>query len=421
MEEKLGERNKSDKIILLSLFLIFFITFSSIGIKLGNIGAFKKSDLIFGADTTKTINDLTKSNRWHERSHVHPLFVLFLYLPSQILLKLLGSQITTSVIINALFGSFSPVLFYLILRKIGLRKDHGFLFAILMGLTPAYLVWGSVPDAHSFAAAALLLLMTIHLYAKDNKQFIWQYIPATLFAFGITITNIIFSLMILTKRWYSPNKKLWIGKMFVFLIVILLLGMLFITIQNKIFWNSRSQFSYPDAILKEMKNIEYDVITNPLSRIEGGFPLFFILYNIIPPDITVSYRESYSNIPHIKFDKPPEINAWIVASMIFYAAFLFLSIYIIWRKRLYKNHIFLIFLTYFIYEIILHSIYAADWPFLYSTYYTFALLAMIAFPFKEGVLSEKWKKYSYPALIMLITIVSLNSIRLIQSIISVYV
>ena len=83
---------------------------------------------------------------------------------------------------------------------------------------------------------------------------------------------------------------------------------------------------------------------------------------------------------HVRLPEFSRISLSTMISMLVYLSFLISSVYLIVRFCLYRKRIFLALFVHFLFNGCFFLIYGNE-PHLYTSHYTFALIAMLAFPF----------------------------------------
>ena len=305
----------------------------------------------------------------YHRTTVHPLFAIFF--------KPFGSRLASQIgapnaarTLNTSIAAIGIVLFYWFLRMTGLSRLHSGLGAGILAGTASHVVYGAIPETYAFASASLILLALIFVLVQNERMFQIAMIPASVFSMGITLTNFVFAAILFCARFLkrtSKIKQLYYFTTFCMIVAGLFLALLFL--QKWVYPNTRDFFS-KHLYESNRAFLSAAILETPFVRIANRTPHLF-LHNVVAPGI-VRHRPA--------FPATSELSTLTLVTFIVYGCVLLFSIYLIARFRLYRTRIFLALLVYFLFQWIFFLIYG-DEPHLYTSHYTFALIALMAFPF----------------------------------------
>lgn len=401
-KDNLFSFEKRDLIIFISLFIIFFFAYFLISLKLNNAKAFSDIDLIFNTDVSRVINNLEGDSLNANRVPHHPLFIL-LFNPLGSFISTFFSYGVASVILTSIFSGLSLSLFYLLLRKFEINYFYSSIFTLLLGFSSCGLVFGPLPESFIFSAASLIGLFLCY-FIKDNSKFFKIFFIVSIFSVGIITINIIPVFIVFFARLF-PSKfskqeiKNLSKKFFIFFSLFLIIFLTLFSLQVS--------FSKDLKITNEKETSDFE-ITNSINLVKRDIhsqkenyryaydnknyiseilPHFFI-YNIISQDFFI-YRRAYTNNrpmvePVSDFNEIIDnLNFQKIACLVFYLIIIFCSLFYLIKFKLYKDKIFISILAYLLFTIIFHSIYSVRFVFIFYMQYTFSLIAILAYPFKD--------------------------------------
>ena len=152
-----------------------------------NHPALEKNTVLFEADAGPWMTILASPESAPINRAVHPLSLIL----ARPLVRLfsgwmgehyaLGGMIAVSVIAAA-----CVFMIWLFVKRATHSDTYAFLFALLLGSTATHLLFGSLTENYIFGAAALIFFF---LLVQSNETRFSFLVPAGLFLFGITITN----------------------------------------------------------------------------------------------------------------------------------------------------------------------------------------------------------------------------------------
>lgn len=416
--------HRIDIIAIFFLFVLFYITYFSIGSFLLAETLLNHNDILFGADIIRVAREMTDFDNEHTKTATHPLFVIILNPIGKTLAQFFSSGEFAAMVINNFFGALCIVLFYILLRKIGLNKFRGFLFSLMLGTSSSHFVFGSIPETFIISAAGIVVLLLIYLFLKENKDFIKAYFPAAILSFGITIISIIPSTIIFLSRFngLQIRKRLLLTILFILAVFFLVWG--FAVIQKSIYPTPLPGFPslklYYWLMLGE---VNFEFFKNPLGITSRAVP-HFLFYDVVAPDIGPNFRDPWykdEDIKPIMLMPVEKFNLIKLSAYSLFALLILVSSFLIIKFKLYRNKIFIILGSYLFFIFCLHLFYDKAELFLFSCHYTFPWITLLALPFKSDIWSgKKFDSWLNLFLIISLAFIAINNLLFIKNILAVY-
>ncbi|GJQ35236.1 MAG: hypothetical protein JETCAE01_12460 [Anaerolineaceae bacterium] len=291
-------------------------------------------------------------------------------------------------------------------------KTHAFLFAILLGSTATYLLFGSLVENYIFGAASLIFFFLL-LQAKETRFSL--LIPAGLLLFGITITNIAQGIIALFFN------KFGLKRLIQYIFCILALGVLFTLITNIIYPKHITFFFVPEDIAYEFSFVSPEsegVLSDPIRLSEPSSVIrkfnvvsrSILLYGIVAPDVieSVSEKPPFPTIDLKTFDVRERTLAsyrgfsnlplaiWLV---------LLLCAFMMFIKNVHTSKhtpLMLGLLGALGFNFLMHLFYGTE-LFLYTSYWVYALVLFAALAYSD--LAEKaWMQWGLSVFVLLIMV-----------------
>lgn len=366
--------NKRSKL----LFFIFFIIYMIIGVQLTyNYDFSNNNNLMFSADTSRVINDMTSIFGNHYRLSVHPLFVMITQPLYFIISGITQDKNLALVFISAFVSAMSVAIFYKIVALISNNKKASTLVSLCYGLAFSSLVFTASIEVYNIATLMMLLLWYFIVKKLNGEWKKSDFIILVTFGItnlAITITNFIIFLigclvLLLAKK--LKLKKIVLANLIVMAMFIGLSCFQHIVWQNTPValkvrnLQSETEFSDFDISPQKIKNVTRDCIYN----------------SILSSDLKMSVLFEGFGGKKIQFQEMGLTNKVVIT--------IFLSIgVILFVKNFRKNLMFNVGLILtLIYNLLLHTLYGNTAPFLYSMHFTYLIFLI----FGINCLSEKNK------------------------------
>ncbi len=416
--------NRVDAGIASLLAALSFGTYCFIGYALSTTGVFAEYDHIFNADPNRVIEDLAGGGCVFEVTTIrHPLLVLFFSPLGTLLNFATGSKAISAVVLNSLFGGLFVGLFYLLLRGIDLKRFLASSFTLILAFSTSSLVFGSVPDTFIFSAFGLLLMFTIDALIENDRRFLTVFIPASIFAAGITSLNVVACFIIIVLR-YRRCLDYRHGLLRGFLISGVFIGMLAVAVfaalllLQKLVYPSTFAITGSAKVEKLVSTYIHGPFRNGSLRILEENAPFYYKHNIISPGLNV--RRADAALPYIwPFEKEPhrfesegrigEYNIRFL-SRTFYCIVVLTAFGLLVKASAYRDRIFIALCTYYIFTVVFHYIYAPWQVYVFSTHYTFPWVAMLALSMKPAAgLGKYSRRFIHATLFCFLVLMSLNN------------
>ena len=153
-----------------------------------NHAALGHNTVLFEADAGPWMTILANPDSAAINRSVHPLSLIIIRPLVRLVSGMMGENYALGgmLVVSAIAG-ICVYMTWLFVKRATNSNTFAFLFAILLGSTATHLLFGSLAENYIFGAAALMLFFLL-LQSKETRFSV--LIPAGLFLFGITITNI---------------------------------------------------------------------------------------------------------------------------------------------------------------------------------------------------------------------------------------
>jgi hypothetical protein len=166
--------------------LAAFGVYASLGLAFEQRGLFYCQNVLFDADVTRVIDDLTTWHTSHHRTSVHPLFTL-LTLPIGAELARWLSPAIIAVVAVALAGAGAVAVAGALLRRL-LPEEEALTLTLVYASASSSLFMFSIIDTFAFSALAIAVL----LYWARRELPLPQQLLARVLTFGTVTTNLVF-------------------------------------------------------------------------------------------------------------------------------------------------------------------------------------------------------------------------------------
>ena len=103
------------------IFLVFFTLYFIVSLRLSKTSAFTEFDILFEMDTPRVIKDMTRPEATHNRTKVHPIYVLLMNPIGKPLSGLVSSELMRRVALNFFWAGRIPRLYVFELPSAALR------------------------------------------------------------------------------------------------------------------------------------------------------------------------------------------------------------------------------------------------------------------------------------------------------------
>ncbi len=277
--------------ILLAAF--FFSTYFTFAQSI-NFPGFRTLDLYFDTDISLWLQRLTTPARQDVDivRAVHPAILLFLRLPVWLLsLFLDGDRLQALFILNALAGAVCVLLSWAIVRRAAGNITYALIMAAIVGASCAHMLLATMSETYIYSAAALLAFVFLMQREYTALKFT---VPAGVLVFGITVTNLVQTLIL--YLFALPRIRQILKYVFLVVVIAVFLHLL----QIWIYPNARSLFQTSNLLHEQY------YIINPLDfswRVAGRIALIaraIPLYGVVAPTPFVLMDELGMNVPNFR-------------------------------------------------------------------------------------------------------------------------
>ena len=371
----------------LKMFIPFFLIYLILGLIYSyNFNTTGIYDLFFTADTPRILGDMTLVEYNHYRVMVHPLFVLLIQTPTQIINFIISDSILCALLIQSCFSAISVCILNYILGKLKIERKTKIFFTLIFALSFTQILFNMTIETYMFATTFLLLMFAYVLNKIDkelsNLDLIILVILGIL-SLGITIINyvqfIIASFVLIMWHKKNKNKSSYLNSFYLFILInacVVGLSCFLSEIQNVVYNNAplffRDNLNNVIAGSSEetlyVSKLSFSSIVNQLKTVFGTS--FFCN--------AVVFTENTSK----KVINFGEISIFVILILSIITTF---SLYITSKfiKENYKNlkqhkFIIIVFLA-FIFNFLLHLVYGNDVAFLYTGHYLFLTIILFAY------------------------------------------
>ena len=301
------------------LAIAFAALYAAFGLLLAGTPAFLEYDLLFEIDTPRSVEDFAVFRGSHDRTSVHPIFVLLVNPVGSLLSLLVGSPETAAVLLNALLGGAAVGLAFLLFRRLAADRLGGLLAALLFGFSASQLVCGSVPSAATLATCALLATHIVFLDALDGGRVRrLRWLAVGVLSMGGTTTNlaqplITRGLLALRETRFRPSWGV-ARLLLVYGASVVALTAALATLQKLIYPSSRVFFTLR-AFVRELPFVDLWILREPGAVLPRVLEQF-VWVNVVAPLPAISPIEG-KVIPAVTFAASREFLAvgWVATAL----------------------------------------------------------------------------------------------------------
>lgn len=236
------------------------------------------NSVIFEADAGPWMSILGYPEGHDVNRAVHPLVLLTLRpMTSLVRLFLADKWYLAPMIVVAAMNGLSVLMGWLFVKRATQKDSYAFLFALMLGSTAAHLLFGSLTETYVFGMTSLILFVV--LVQTDEKRFS-VLVPAGLLVFGVTVTNIAQSIIILFfKKTFSFWRLIYYG-------VIVLTISIALTALVSVLYPGNQTFFFVPADLAFEGRFSKPIYEGPAERIVervGVVGRTVFLYGVVAP------------------------------------------------------------------------------------------------------------------------------------------
>jgi hypothetical protein len=356
--------------VLVALLLVFWAVYFRIGMAMEHRGTLR-NNMFFHSDIGRVIGDIARANAPHDRTSVHPLFVLLTHPFGAGLNAFIKSPPVAAATLNSFAGGLSVALACLFFRIAGVSLRRAVLGALFLGLSASHLYFGSAPETYIFSLISIILLfLGVRLKPGD-----WRYfLPAGIVSFGVLITN--GAMAVITYGVSLAPTMGWIRRLS--LAAVLGLGILLVSaalaLVQKQIWPKSDLFFRPAALERE-KGFESDRRTWQLvAQREALLLRYVLIFDFIAPETYLNNEKPTRPALQISTKSLNALPAWGRVAAGIWSGLMLCGVWLTAKYRLYRRAVVLGLLLCILDNLFLHTLYGDD-MFLYSCNTCFTVLA----------------------------------------------
>ena len=358
----------------LNLFLLSFVNLITNG---------TETDVFYGGDTPRVLQDMTMQEGLHYRTSVHPLFVIL----TQPFVRILGrvtGVIVAAVIFEAAVGALSATLFYRLMQKLGASKKTSLLATVILVLSFTQVAFNSIFETYVFSQFGLMVMWVIAAGLINKKLELKDYallVIAGIFSLAFTLTNIVQFLILLSIIIFlNKNVKCKFIKFSSILLVVLSITVMLADVQ-KTFWPSANNF-----FTSSINGFVLDKNSEEFTYIERTWSAKRVIFQM-----NTSFVYQFGLLGGLILEKSNLIN---MLGLICFGLFSLINLYYFFTKRkIFKEKIYFALLSAYGFNFVLHIFYNPYESFLYVLHYNFLIIAILFYIFTH--LDEKTRLLNY--------------------------
>ena len=358
----------------LNLFLLSFVNLITNG---------TETDVFYGGDTPRVLQDMTMQEGLHYRTSVHPLFVIL----TQPFIRILGrvtGVIVAAVIFEAAVGALSATLFYRLMQKLGASKKTSLLATVILVLSFTQVAFNSIFETYVFSQFGLMVMWVIAAGLINKKLELKDYallVIAGIFSLAFTLTNIVQFLILLSIIIFlNKNVKCKFIKFSSILLVVLSITVMLADVQ-KTFWPSANNF-----FTSSINGFVLDKNSEEFTYIERTWSTKRVIFQM-----NTSFVYQFGLLGGLILEKSNLIN---MLGLICFGLFSLINLYYFFTKRkIFKEKIYFALLSAYGFNFVLHIFYNPYESFLYVLHYNFLIIAILFYIFTH--LDEKTRLLNY--------------------------
>ena len=358
----------------LNLFLLSFVNLITNG---------TETDVFYGGDTPRVLQDMTMQEGLHYRTSVHPLFVIL----TQPFIRILGrvtGVIVAAVIFEAAVGALSATLFYRLMQKLGASKKTSLLATVILVLSFTQVAFNSIFETYVFSQFGLMVMWVIAAGLINKKLELKDYallVIAGIFSLAFTLTNIVQFLILLSIIIFlNKNVKCKFIKFSSILLVVLSITVMLADVQRT-FWPSANNF-----FTSSINGFVLDKNSEEFTYIERTWSAKRVIFQM-----NTSFVYQFGLLGGLILEKSNLIN---MLGLICFGLFSLINLYYFFTKRkIFKEKIYFALLSAYGFNFVLHIFYNPYESFLYVLHYNFLIIAILFYIFTH--LDEKTRLLNY--------------------------
>ena len=342
-----------------------------------------ETDVFYGGDTPRVLQDMTMQGGLHYRTSVHPLFVIL----TQPFVRILGrftGVIVAAVIFEAAIGALSATLFYRLVQKLGASKKTSLLATVILVLSFTQVAFNSIFETYVFSQFGLMVMWVIAASLINKKLELKDYVLlviAGILSLAFTLTNIVQFLILLSIIIFlNKNIKYKFVKFSSILLVVLSITVMLADVQ-KTFWPSANNF-----FTSSINGFVLDKNSEEFTYIERTWSTKRVIFQM-----NTSFVYQFGLLGGLILEKNNTIN---ILGLVSFGLFSLINLYYFFTKRkIFKEKIYFALIFAYGFNFVLHIFYNPYESFLYVLHYNFLIIAILFYVFTH--LDEKTKLLNY--------------------------
>ncbi len=349
-----------------------------------NHPTFSINSIVFEADAGPWMSILGYPEGHDVNRAVHPLVLITLRpLVGFIQLFTADKWFLAPIIAVAAMNGLCIFMAWLFAKRATQKDSYAFIFSIILGVTAAHLLFGSLTETYVFGMTSLILFFV--LVQADEKRFS-VLVPAGILVFGITVTNIAQSMIALFFKKFGFWKLVYYG-------VIVLTISIALTAFVSVLYPGNQTFFWVPADLAFEGRFSKPIYAGPMSRVVEKFEVVgraIFFHGVVAPTPIEDFTRKTTD-PLIDFkthDYHEHKYAWYTGAayvpVALWVALFAGAVFLFFKNIRTSVHVPLMLgllgsvaFTYF-----LHMNYGTE-LFLYSPYWTYLLIFFIALAYAE--------------------------------------
>jgi hypothetical protein len=278
--------HRTEVVACVGLFILFHVLYGSLGFLLARTSAFDTYDILFEIDTPRSVDDFARFHGGHDRTSVHPIFVLLVNPLGSLTALALGSPVAAAILLNSSFGAASVALAFLLFRRFTGDDFNATLLSLALGLSASHLVCGTIPGATGLAACTLLLAHVVFLGSLEKERARpGPWILVGILCMGVTTTNlaqplILLCIVVLSATSRGTERSL-VGSIAAFVIPVVF-GTAVLAVVQKVIYPSSRVFFTLRAFTRELPFASLWIVEQPFIVI-GRVLRHFFLIDVVAP------------------------------------------------------------------------------------------------------------------------------------------
>ncbi len=383
----------------------FFFLINLIVARALNHPTYSINSVIFEADAGPWMSILGYPEGHDVNRAVHPLVLLTLRpLTSFVRLFLADKWYLAPMIVVAAMNGLSVLMGWLFVKRATQNTSYAFPFAIMLGTTAAHLLFGSLTETYVFGMTSLVLFVI--LVQSDEKRFS-VLVPAGLLVFGVTVTNIAQSMIILFfKKIFGFWRLIYYG------VVVLTISIALTALVSVLYPGNQTFFFVPADLAFEGR-FSKPIYEGPMERVierVGVVGRAVFLYGVVAPSPmeSVARKNTDPLTEYETFNYRSHLKAWYNGSayvpLVLWLVLLAGALFFFLKNVRTSSHtpLMLGLLASIAFNFLLHMNYGTE-LFLYSTFWTYLLVFFTALALAEFA-GHRWLEIVLAVFVLMLMI-----------------